>query len=338
MFKLNENYEIDRRILKCDYIRYSPAETSTINTPNSQIYINIPKEDSVIRLLNSYLDVNFEVIKKADNSRYANGNDIKLNNLAPIALLSNFKRTTSSGKHLEDLSYAHLVALMYKLIPSSKGSDDLSVGFDRSSSRRREEMTNNKNVKGKFHLRIMLKDVFGYSEHQQKATYGLGYKLTLTRNKDEAVIDKVAGIADAKNKIDDIHWYIPYYTSSVQQQNILSKQILSKTPTELRHVERSVFMKEVNNQNLWNFDLGSQESMNVPIWIIIGFQQQDRQDSQNLNNDTFCRLPVVSAQGVIGTEKYPDAGIILNYDNDDYSKGYHQTKEAFKALTKDDIL
>ena len=78
--------------------------------------------------------------------------------------------------------------------------------------------------------------------------------------------------------------------------------------------------------------------MNVPIWIIIGFQQQDRQDSQNLNNDTFCRLPVVSAQCAIGTEKYPDAGILLNYDDDDYSQGYHQIKEAFKALTKDGIL
>ena len=64
MFKLNEIYEVDRRILKCDYIRYSPAEKSTIITPNSQIYINIPKEDSVISLLNSYLDLNFEVVKK----------------------------------------------------------------------------------------------------------------------------------------------------------------------------------------------------------------------------------------------------------------------------------
>ena len=78
--------------------------------------------------------------------------------------------------------------------------------------------------------------------------------------------------------------------------------------------------------------------MNIPIWIIKCFQQQDRQDSQNLNNDTFCRLPVVSAQGVIGTEKYPDSGILINYDDDDYSQGYHQIKEAFTALTKDDIL
>ena len=78
-------------------------------------------------------------------------------------------------------------------------------------------------------------------------------------------------------------------------------------------------MKEVINQNLWNFELGSQENMNVPIRNIIGLQQQDRQDSQNLNIDTFCRLPVVSAQCVIGTEKYPHAGILLNYDEDDYS-------------------
>ena len=184
----------------------------------------------------------------------------------------------------------------------------------------------------------MLKDVFGFAECQQKATYGLGCKLTLTRNKDEAVIDKVAGIADARNKIDQIHWYIPHYTPSIKQQNILSNQILSKTPTELRYVERSVFMKEVNNQQLWNFELGGQENMNVPIWITTGFQQKNRQDSQNLNNDTFCRMPVVSAQCVIGTEEYPNAGILLKYDDHGYSEGYHQIKEAFTALTKDDIL
>ena len=187
-------------------------------------------------------------------------------------------------------------------------------------------------------MKILLKDVFGFAEHQEKATYGLGYKLTLTRNKDDAVIDKGNAIADARIRIDHIHWYVPHYTSSIQQQSTLSKQILSTTPTELRYVERSVFMKEVNNQNIWSFELGSYENMNVPIWILIGFQQRDRQNSQNLNNDTFCRLPVISAQCIISTEKYPNAGILLNYDDGDYSQGYHRIKEAFRALTKDDIL
>ena len=72
--------------------------------------------------------------------------------------------------------------------------------------------------------------------------------------------------------------------------------------------------------------------------IIIGFQQSDRQHDQNLNNDTFHRPPVTSAQCIIGTEKYPDSAILLNYNDDDYSQGYGLIKQAFKDLTKDDIL
>ena len=53
MFKLSEKYQIYRRILECDYIRYIPSEISTINTPSSQKYINIPRDESVISLLNS---------------------------------------------------------------------------------------------------------------------------------------------------------------------------------------------------------------------------------------------------------------------------------------------
>ena len=78
--------------------------------------------------------------------------------------------TTSSGKHLEDINHSHIVSLMYKLITSSKDSDDLSIGFGRSGNRRKDELAQNKNVKGKYHLRSLLKDVFGFAEHQEKAT------------------------------------------------------------------------------------------------------------------------------------------------------------------------
>ena len=45
-------------------------------------------------------------------------------------------------------------------------------------------------------------------------------------------------------------------------------------------------------------------------------------------------MPVTSAECVIGTEKYPDSAILLNYDDNDHSQGYGQIKEAHKALTK----
>ena len=56
MFKINKKHSVNRNKLKCDYIRYSPSEISTINTANSQRSINIPREDSVITLLISYLN------------------------------------------------------------------------------------------------------------------------------------------------------------------------------------------------------------------------------------------------------------------------------------------
>ena len=336
MFKLNEKHEINRDITKCDYIRYTPSEISTINTANSQVYISIPREDSVILLLNSYLELNFDVLHAATNSRYVDDNDIRLVNLGSIGLFSNYKLTTSSGKHSENIDHSHIVSLMYKLLTSSEGSDDLSICFDRDRNRRQHELSDNKSQKGKYHVRIYLKDVFGFAEYQDKGTYGLGYRLTLTRNSDNALLNKGNAINNAKIKINAIEWYVPHYTPSMQQQAFLSKQIIHKTPTQIQYPERSVFMKEVNTQNFWTFELGTQEGINIPTWIFVAFQQNDRQHDQNLNNDTFVRLPVISAQVVIGTERYPDSAILLNYDDDDYSRGYALKKEAFKALTKDD--
>ena len=138
-------------------------------------------------------------------------------------MLSNFELTTSSSKHIENISHAHIVFLMYKLLTSSTSSDDLSINFDRDRNMRPDELTKNKNIKSKYHLTIKLKDVFGFAEGQEKATCGLGYKLTLTEDKNGAALGKAPVIADARIKNDNIHWYVPHYTPSIQQQGILSK-------------------------------------------------------------------------------------------------------------------
>ena len=289
-------------------------------------------------MLNSYLGLNFAVLHADDDDRYVNANDIRLVNLGPIVLFSNYKLTTSSGKHLEEISHAHIVSLMYKLLTSSKDSDDLSIGFDRDRGRRKNELTNNKTIKGKYHIRIYLKDIFSFVELQEKATYGLGYKLTLTRNTNNAVLNEDNAVAIGRVKINSLDWYVPHYSPNLEEYTNLMTQIKKHTPTLLHYPERSVFMKEVNTQNLWSFELGTQEGINVPIWIFVAFQQSDRQNNQNLNNDTFYRPLVTSAQCIIGTEKYPDSGILLNYNDDDYSQGYGQIKEAFKALSKDNLL
>ena len=139
-------------------------------------------------------------------------------------------------------------------------------------------------------------------------------------------MNKDYAINKAKNKNKAIEWYIPRHIGTISQQDRLSRQILNRTPTELQYVETTVFMKEVNTQKLWTFELSTDEGINVPTWIIVGFQQKVKQDSQNLHNDTFYRPPVTSAQCIIGTEKNTGNSMLLNYDGDDYSQGYGKIK------------
>ena len=45
-------------------------------------------------------------------------------------------------------------------------------------------------------------------------------------------------------------------------------------------------------------------------------------------------VPATSAQNNIGTEKYPETGIIIILDVDEYFQGYSQNNEAFSASKK----
>ena len=55
-----------------------------MNNNNSNITINIPREDSYISLQNSYILIEFEVTHN-DDTKYADNNEISLVNLGPIA-------------------------------------------------------------------------------------------------------------------------------------------------------------------------------------------------------------------------------------------------------------
>ena len=105
----------------------------------------------------------------------------------------------------------------------------------------------------------------------------------------------------------------------MQPQPTISQHILSKATNRLTYTVRSVFRKEENTQRLWNFEVGSQERIHVPIWIVVGFQQKNRLKSENdTQKDTFNSLPVTCAESIIRTDKKLDAGKFMKCNDDDY--------------------
>ena len=145
---------------------------------------------------------------------------------------------------MENIDHAHIVSSMYKLLSSSRDSNDLSDGSGRSKDKRKQELPNIKVQKGKFHLRIYPKEVFGFAEYQETGTFGLSYRLTLTKNTDNAVLNKDNATNNAKIKINGIEWYVPHYVPSLEEYNKLMNQISKKTPTNLQYPEKPVFMKQ----------------------------------------------------------------------------------------------
>ena len=118
LFSLQNNFAMNKPIHKIDFIEYSPSSLATINNSNSNISIIFPREDAYICLQNSYISLEFEVPKN-DDTRYADGDQISLVNFGPVALFSEAKLVTSSGKHLEKVDNLHPISLMYKLLTSN---------------------------------------------------------------------------------------------------------------------------------------------------------------------------------------------------------------------------
>ena len=127
MFNLSQKHPVDRPIIKCDYIRYTPPSLNLVNDEKNQIFIDIPRQDSAISLKDSYLDLDFSVTHRAGaHDRYFDNDHIRLVNLGPIALFNKYTLARSSGKEIEEIDNAHVIFLMHKLISSSRDGDNLS--------------------------------------------------------------------------------------------------------------------------------------------------------------------------------------------------------------------
>ena len=269
MFSLKSEYTLEKPNQKTDFIKYSPSNLTTIKNNNSNISVNLPREDAYICLQHSFISVEFEVLKN-DDTRYADCDQISLVNFEPVVLFSEAKLTTSSGKHLEKVDNLLPIFLMYKHLTSSQQTSQLMYGFEESTTIRRQELTE----KRTFFVRMKLKDLFGFAD-QEKIPYGLGYTLTLKRNTNNDAILKGNAVDAAKVVVKDISWYIPHYVPSLENQQLVLIQRLNKVPTELFYTERTVFRKDVNTNNNWAFELGT-SGISTPTFVIVGFQARNK--------------------------------------------------------------
>ena len=174
-------------------------------------------------------------------------------NFEPVALFSEAKLVTSSGKHLAKIDNLHLVCLMHKTLTTNHQTGELLYGFEESDISRRQELTNNVVEKGTIFLRIKFRDLFGFADQEKKVVDEFGYTLSLTRNNTNDPIIRDDEIAVAKVYIKYIVRFIQQYDPRMGNQQVVMKQILDKDSRELYCTKRIVFRKMLTLINNWGF-------------------------------------------------------------------------------------
>ena len=113
---------------------------------------------------------------------------------------------------------------------------------------------------------------------------------------------------------------------------------MDEIPTELYYEERTVFRRKITNNGLWTFELGIESGKNIPSWIIIGFMADEKFDSQLEDNSVFDWLPISQAVCRIGSDRYPNDYINLDYPRNNFHEAYYQIENFFLKHTEDRVL
>ena len=65
--------------------------------------------------------------------------------------------------------------------------------------------------------------------------------------------------------VDDICLYVLLKIPKISNQKLLLGHIVSEAATELSYNNRSFFMKEVTTENIWTFEVGVGDGVDIPI-------------------------------------------------------------------------
>ena len=117
---------------------------------------------------------------------------------------------------------------------------------------------------------------------------------------------------------------MPSIDPSNDNRIIVQKGLNKKNNVDFSYYERKTFYKNVPNATNFLFDLGMESGMEIPQYIIIGFENNNVNE-QTHDASLFDVMNVTECYCKIGSEFYPEDRMNINYGTNNYN-------EAFKEI------
>ena len=250
-----------------------------MNTINTNINIILNREENLLNLHDSYLEMEFVESDDA-GGKFASDAKIRLVNYGMMGLISSIKLKTVGGRTIDYIDHCHPNLLMYKLLTSI--GDEYWSGFVKNQGNRDSQLKGNHIAGQRSHMYMMIKisDLFGFVYDLEKIICGLGFQLILKRNNIDRALYRVnvnpgAVANDGNIKNRDISWCVPSIDPSNEKSIIVQKGLIKKNNVDFSYYERKTFYKNVPNATNFLFDLGMESGMERPQYIIVGFENNN---------------------------------------------------------------
>ena len=324
-FILETTYGYNNDIHKSKIIKYKPNNLATMNTVNTNNIIILNREENLLNLRDSYLEIEFVVSDDACGV-FANNADIRLVDYGMIALFSSVKFETSGGRTIEYIDHCHPNLLMYKLLNCT--DDEYENSFVRDQGNRDSQLKGEHIAAERGHMYMMIKmsDLFGFVNRLEKIIHGLGFKLILKTNNNDRALFRVNAGADAVGNdgnidIRDISWRVLSIDPSNDNRIIVQRGLSKKNNVDISYYERKTFYKNVPKATNFLFDLGMESGMERQQYIIVGFENSD-DNEQTHDEGTFDIMNVTECYCNIGSEFYPEDRMNNNYSTNNYNEAF----------------
>ena len=329
---ITEDIPVDDSIYEYEYKEYNPITGTDLN--RGSIVITIESQDIYTHPAESYLNIEGQLLIRANDAPYVNGDKVALINNSIMYLFSDVRYHLASHEIevLQNPGYASAMLGMLKYPDDFNKSQGLNQGWAPDAEegtpiqgndgfiKRRNyiiNMVEGAGNKGKFNFRIPLKHFLGFCEDYKKILYGMQQRLTLTRTGDNNAILKGqnaannAVVGDGRVKINKISWFMPHVIPSDAYRLQLNKIIerKEKIPVGYRMLQCDNIPVPQGAPFTWR--LGVKSSPDIPRFIIVGFQT-DKNNNQERNPAIFDHCNVRNIYVTLNAKRYPD----IDYEED----------------------
>ena len=331
---IQDKYHENDSIKSYEYNEYQPTSGSNINIPG-EIRINIENQDEFYHPRRSWLLVEGDLVKSADDSAYGDDDLVSLTNNAIMYLFTNIKyelagqeieslnhpgfASTMLGSAKRSFDYAKGPGLMQCWYPdTSTAAADTNIGF----AARRSYIIKKPTPKGSFSFGVELENIFGFCEDYDKVVYGMRHTLTLVRKSDDDAIFRAHAADAGKVKLSKISWMMPRVHPSDAEKYQLYKSIEAKVVLDAAYRKRQCNIMEIPAAaTSMNWRLGVRTAPEKPRYILIGFQK-DKSGNQEKNPVLFDHINTTRMSVVMNDTEYPPLDVNANFTKNQYVHFY----------------